>query len=168
MDTMPTRKITIMHELNMLNQWMWCSKKSFPRGHRHGVLRDEVHLRDPPVVVLDLELLVRVDLRRARDLALAVSFRVLPDEAPDGKVVHHELVPVVLARRARERRGLAVRQRRDLAHGRPRDVLPELELHVALHELVPLQDLTQAAPLVLRRGVHATERQAVVVVRLLR
>ena len=50
--------------------------------------------------------------------------------------------------------------------------MPEPELHVAIDELVALQDLPEAAPLVLRlppvRALHLAERQLVIVVRLLR
>ena len=101
----------------------------------------------------------------------ALLIDVLPDEAPYGQIVHHELVPVVVPDRALEFLDVVRVQRRD-AHRLLRLILPEPELHVAIDELVTLQDLPEAAPLVLRPfavdALHLAERQLVIIVRLLR
>ena len=98
------------------------------------------------------------------------ALHIFAHEAPDGQVVHHELVPVVFAHGALEDPRALMRQHVHAQRGLGL-VDAELELDVGIDELVALQDLPEATPLVrrlrARRGRRAAERELVVVVRLL-
>ena len=128
-----------------------------------GVIRGEIVLGGVGGDVRVVANLRRVD-------AVGGALHVFAHEAPDGQVVHHELVPVVLAHGALEHLGAFLRQHVNAQRGL-RLVDAELELDAGIDELVTLQDLPEATPLVrrllVRRGLHAAERELVVVVRLL-
>mmetsp|Transcript_6520 Transcript_6520/g.22293 ORF Transcript_6520/g.22293 Transcript_6520/m.22293 type:complete len:204 (+) Transcript_6520:2024-2635(+) len=98
-----------------------------------------------------------MSIEQGLPLGLLRAVRVLPRElahhAPDGEVVQVELVPVVVADGVLEG-GHRLRVEGDAAqaHG-PGPVHLEGNVHAAVHQVVPLEHLPEAAPLVL----HATE-----------